>query len=71
MIMIVFIDGIFRVACVLQTILNCKKDIKIMIHDINYEIKYHIIYKYLEVIYSIDTMVLFCIKNYIEVKKDY
>jgi len=70
----VFIDGIFRVACVLQTILNCKNDIKIMIHDINYEIKYHIIYKYLEVIYSIDTMVLFCIKKYIdieEVKKDY
>jgi len=71
---LVFIDGIFRVACVLQTILNCKNDIKILIHDINYVIKYHIIYKYLEVIYSIDTMVLFCIKKYIdikEVKKDY
>ena len=70
----VFIDGMFRVACVLQTILNCKKDIKIMIHDINYVIKYHIVYKYLEVIYSIDTMVLFCIKKNInieEVKKDY
>ena len=70
----VFIDGIFRVACVLQTILNCKNDIKIMVHDINYTVKYHIIYKYLEVIYSIDTMVLFCIKQNIdkeEVKKDY
>lgn len=70
----VFIDGMFRVACVLQTILNCKKDTKILIHDINYQIKYHIVYKYLEVIYSIDTMVLFCIKKYInieEVKKDY
>ena len=45
-----------------------------MVHDINYTIKYHIIYKYLEVIYSIDTMVLFCIKQNIdkeEVKKDY
>ena len=70
----VFIDGIFRVACALQTILNCQNDVKIMIHDMNYYIKYHILYKYLEVIYSIDTMVLFCIKKNInieEVKKDY
>ena len=70
----VFIDGIFRVACALQTILNCQNDVKIMIHDMNYYLKYHILYKYLEVIYSIDTMVLFCIKKNInieEVKKDY
>jgi len=40
-----------------------------MVHDINYTVKYHIIYKYLEVIYSIDTMVLFCIKQNIDNKK--
>ena len=32
----VFIDGISRVACALQVILNCKSDIKILIHDFNY-----------------------------------
>lgn len=70
----VFIDGIFRVASALQTILNCQNDVKIMLHDMNYNLKYHILYKYLEVVYSIDTMVLFCIKKNInieEVKKDY
>ena len=66
---LLFIDGIFRVLCLLQTILNCKNDIKILIHDINYAIKYHIIFKYLEVIYSIDTKVLFCIKKYIDIKE--
>ena len=71
---LVFIDGIFRVACALQTILNCKPDTKIIIHDFNYKYFYHILYKYLDVIYSIDTIVLFSIKEDIdieEIKIDY
>ena len=35
----VFIDGIFRVACALQTILNCQNNVKIIIHDMNYYLK--------------------------------
>ena len=57
-----------------QVILNCKSDIKILIHDFNYRPYYHFLYKYLDVIYSIDTLVLFSIKDYIdlnEIKQDY
>ena len=71
---LVFIDGRFRVACTLQVILNCKKDIKILIHDFNDRPYYHILYKYLDVIYSINNLVLFSIKegiNLSEVKKIY
>ena len=71
---LVLIDGIFRVACTLQVILNCKSDIKILIHDFNYRPYYHILYKYLDLIYSIDSLALFSIKEDIEleeVKMDY
>ena len=70
----VFIDGIARVACALQIILNCKPDIKILIHDFNNRPYYHILYKYLDIIYAIDTFALFSIKEDIdieEIKKDY
>ena len=70
----VFIDGIARVACALQIILNCKPDIKILIHDFNNRPNYHILYKYLDIIYAIDTFALFSIKEDIdieEIKKDY
>ena len=70
----VFIDGIARVACALQIILNCKSDIKILIHDFNNWPYYHILYKYLDIIYAIDTFALFSIKDDIdieEIKKDY
>ena len=71
---LVFIDGRFRVACTLQVILKCKKNIIILIHDFNDRPFYHILYKYLEVIYSINNLVLFSIKERIninEVKKIY
>ena len=64
---LVLIDGRFRVACALQVILNCKKDIKILIHDFNDRPSYHILYKYLDVIYSINNLVLFSIKERINI----
>ncbi len=66
---LVFIDGRFRVACTLQVILNCKKDIKILIHDFNGRPFYHILYKYLDVIYSINNLVLFSIKERININE--
>ena len=71
---LVLIDGISRVACALQVILNCKSDIKILIHDFNYRPYYHILYKYLDIIYAIDAFALFSIKDDIdlnEIKQDY
>lgn len=63
---LVFIDGRFRVACVLQTILNCRKDVKIVMHDYNNRPEYHYILKYLNIDYTIDTMAQFSIKNNID-----
>lgn len=40
-----------------------------MIHDFNNRTDYHILYKYLDVIYSIDNLVLFSIKERINIKE--
>ena len=70
----VFIDGRFRVACALQTILNCPKTTKILIHDFSNREEYHFILKYLDIIEVMDTLCLFKIKdniNFDDVQKDY
>lgn len=60
---LVFIDGRFRVACALQVIINCKQDVKIIIHDFNNRPQYHILLEFLEIVDTIDTMALFRVKN--------
>jgi hypothetical protein len=66
----VFVDGRFRVACVLNTILQChaNKRLAIMIHDFERE-KYHILLKYLTVNKSADSLFLFKIKDDIDFKQ--
>lgn len=71
----VFIDGRFRVACVLKTILECHKNnrLTILIHDYQRE-NYHIAEKYLEIVSSSDTLFTFRLKKDIEldlVRLDY
>lgn len=60
---LVFIDGRFRVACLLQTILNVPCTTKIMIHDFCDRPEYHVVLKYIDVIEPIDTLCLFKIKE--------
>ena len=60
---VVFIDGRFRIACALQTILNCNKDTKILMHDFNNRPEYHDILKFLTIVDTSDTMALFKIKE--------
>lgn len=60
---LVFVDGRFRVACVLQTLLNCPETTKILMHDFNDRPFYHNILDFLEIIDTADTMALFKIKN--------
>ena len=55
---LVFVDGRFRVACVLQTILNCKNPI-ILVHDYPDRGYYHIIEKYLNVIEAKNSLYVF------------
>lgn len=59
---LVFIDGRFRVACTMQTILNCGNDVTIIMHDYNNRPQYHCILEFLNIIYTLDTMAVFKIK---------
>ncbi len=63
---VVFIDGRFRVACALQTILNCKKDIKILMHDYSIRPYYHCILDFLDIVDIVGTMCLFKVKDNIK-----
>ena len=66
---LVFIDGRFRVACVLQTIMNCSKHTKILIHDYTQRQFYHLIEEFLEVVEIVDTLAIFQIKDNIDKQK--
>lgn len=71
---LVFIDGRFRVACLLQTVLNVPSTTRIMIHDFCNRPEYHVVLKYVNVIEPMDTLCLFKIKDNInkdEVLSDY
>lgn len=52
----VLVDGRFRVACILSTILNCKSDVDIIVHDFWNRPKYHLVLNFLDVIDSVDTI---------------
>lgn len=65
----VFIDGRFRVACALQTILNCDNNTKILIHDFNNRSEYHCILEFLEIVDTADMMALFKLKENIDTSK--
>ncbi len=69
----VFIDGRFRVACVLQTILNVfsnkSNDTIILIHDFWNREQYHSVLHYLEIVEKVDTLGVFKIKDNVDLKK--
>ena len=59
----VFIDGRFRVACVLNSILNINRNATIIIHDFFNREYYHVLLKYLDCVNQVDTLGIFKIKN--------
>lgn len=75
----IFVDGRFRVACVLNTIIHLYdvgsfEDKTIMIHDFWNRDYYHVILRYVDVIAKVETLGVFKVKetlNIIEVKKHY
>ncbi|MFG1404205.1 tetratricopeptide repeat protein [Xanthobacter sediminis] len=56
---LVLVDGRFRVACALATILNCAPDTKIVIHDFWDRPQYHVVLRYLETLERTDTLGVF------------
>lgn len=65
----ILVDGRFRVACVLKTIMEChsNKRLIILVHDFHRE-KYHVILKYLNVKERADSLCSFEIKKSIDLK---
>lgn len=63
---IVFIDGRFRVACLLQTLLHCPKHTKILIHDFNNRAFYHQILEFVDFVDTCDTLAEFKVKQNID-----
>lgn len=59
------IDGRFRVACALKTIMECHQNarIKILIHDFWERSQYHVLLKYMDVLKRADSIGLFSIKQ--------
>ena len=73
---LILVDGRFRVACTLQSILNCQnnKNLKILIHDYSFRDEYQIVEKYLNRDESINSLYVFSIKEQIDkddLVKDY
>ena len=56
---LVFIDGRFRVACAISAIMNCNSDIRIILHDYTIREYYKTIEKFLDIVESADTLVVF------------
>lgn len=67
----VLIDGRFRVACTLRTILECHSNsrLKILIHDFWDRPHYHVVLRYLDVIDRADTLGVFTVKADIDLEK--
>jgi len=73
---LILVDGRFRVACALQSVLNCQnnRDLKILIHDYSFRDEYRIVEKYLDKIEFVNSLYVFKVKDGIddnELKKDY
>jgi len=71
---VVLIDGRFRVACCLKTLLETSENTVIMFHDFWNRPQYHIIKKYVNIIDGIDTLMICRKKTCIsddEIKNEY
>lgn len=63
----VFIDGRFRVACTLKSIIELHNNPTIIIHDFINRKGYHSVLKYLDIIDSVDTLYVFKVKKNINI----
>ncbi|MBT7823152.1 MAG: hypothetical protein HN674_08480 [Candidatus Marinimicrobia bacterium] len=61
---LVLVDGLFRVACTLSSLLNTPQDCIIMIHDFWNRPRYHVLLEFLDPIESADTLGVFRKKEF-------
>lgn len=67
----VLIDGRFRVACTLKSILHLQSvnGLRILIHDYSFRSAYHIVEEFLHVVESADSLFVFGIKKNVDLDK--
>ena len=67
----ILIDGRFRVACVLQSILHCHENpnLQILVHDIWPRKQYYVVLEFLNEVHRVDTLGVFSIRDNISLKK--
>jgi hypothetical protein len=58
---LVLVDGRFRVACILQTILNARRGTTLVVHDFWNRPKYHVVLPFLRWSKSVDSLGVFTI----------
>lgn len=63
---VIFIDGRFRVACLLQSVLHCSPHTRILMHDFNNRAFYHQILEFVDFVDTCDTLAEFKIKPNID-----
>ena len=73
---LILVDGRFRVACALQSIINChqNENLRILIHDYSLRKEYTVVEKFLDIVETQKTLFVFKVKdgvNINEVKKEY
>lgn len=66
---LVLVDGRFRVACTLATVLNCRPGTPVVIHDFWDRPQYHGVLRYLDTVERVDTLGVFRIKEGIEIRE--
>lgn len=54
---VAFVDGRFRVACIIATILKSRPDTIVLVHDFYPRPHYHLVLEYVDVVERTDTMV--------------
>jgi hypothetical protein len=63
---IVFVDGRFRVNCVLASAIYCKPGTHILVHDYNSRAQYHLVEEYIAKITTVDDMALFRVSESVD-----
>ena len=65
----VLIDGRFRVACALKTLLECyqNNNLQIIIHDFSNRAQYQVLLNYFDVVDKVESLVVLRIKNNIDI----
>jgi len=64
----VLVDGRFRVACLLQSIIHCKPDCMLLFHDFFDRPHYHVVLRHVDVLARVDTLAVMRAKQQVDGK---